>query len=58
MEKALGTTFHRELAIMIDTFRPLGLGEAGLACADDGYATAAARVLDQLDPSLGARPAG
>jgi homogentisate 1,2-dioxygenase len=58
MEKALGTTWHQELAIMIDTFRPLSLGEAGLACADDGYATAAARVLDELDLSLDARPAG
>ena len=56
MEKALGTTFHQELAIMIDTFRPLSLGEAGLACADDGYATAAARAVDELDLSIGVRP--
>lgn len=50
MEKALGTTFHQELAIMIDTFRPLNVGAAGLACADDGYATSAARALDVLSP--------
>lgn len=50
MEKALGTAFHQELAIMIDTFRPLNVGEAGLACADDGYATSAARALDVLSP--------
>lgn len=50
MEKALGTAFHQELAIMIDTFRPLNIGEAGLACADDGYATSAGRALDVLSP--------
>lgn len=50
MEKALGTTFHQELAIMVDTFRPLNVGEAGLACADEGYATSAARALDVLSP--------
>jgi homogentisate 1,2-dioxygenase len=50
MEKALGTTFHQELAIMIDTFRPLNVGEAGLASLDDGYATSAARALDLLSP--------
>lgn len=49
-EKALGATFAQELAIMIDTFRPLNVGEAGRACADDSYATSAARVLDVLSP--------
>ncbi len=46
MEKAIGTTFHQELAIMIDTFRPLNIGEAAAACADDGYHTSAGRALD------------
>jgi len=50
MEKALGTAFHEELAIMIDTFRPLNVGAAGLQCADDGYAWSAARALDTLHP--------
>ncbi len=43
---------------MIDAFRPLSLGEAGLACADDGYTTAAARAVDELDLSVDVRPAG
>lgn len=35
---------------MIDTFRPLNVGEAGLSCADDRHAISAARMLEVLDP--------
>jgi homogentisate 1,2-dioxygenase len=31
-------TFFDELAVMVDTFRPLGLGEGGRACDDGRYA--------------------
>jgi len=35
MERSLGVEFFDELAVMVDTFRPLGLGEAARA-SDDG----------------------
>jgi len=38
MERSLGIEFFDELAVMVDTFRQLELGEAALACADDDYA--------------------
>jgi homogentisate 1,2-dioxygenase len=38
VEAALGVEFFDELAVMIDTFRPLEYGEAALACEDDAYA--------------------
>jgi len=38
VERALGAEAFDELAVMVDTFRPLALGEAGLACEDPGYA--------------------
>jgi homogentisate 1,2-dioxygenase len=37
-EASLGAEFFDELAVMVDTFRPLELGEGGLACEDDRYA--------------------
>jgi homogentisate 1,2-dioxygenase len=37
-ESSPGTEAVNELAVMIDTFRPLGLGEGGLACEDPTYA--------------------
>jgi homogentisate 1,2-dioxygenase len=37
-ERSLGVDYFDELAVMVDTFRPLGLGEAGLACEDPSYA--------------------
>jgi homogentisate 1,2-dioxygenase len=37
-EASLGVEFFDELAVMVDTFRPLGLGEGGVACEDDRYA--------------------
>ncbi|MDQ4117596.1 MAG: homogentisate 1,2-dioxygenase, partial [Actinomycetota bacterium] len=38
IEKALGAERFDELAVMVDTFRPLELGEGGRACEDPGYA--------------------
>lgn len=38
IEASLGAERFDELAVMVDTFRPLGLGEAGQACDDGRYA--------------------
>jgi homogentisate 1,2-dioxygenase len=38
VERALGVEAFDELAVMVDTFRPLALAPAGLACEDPGYA--------------------
>ncbi|HSV66225.1 MAG TPA: homogentisate 1,2-dioxygenase [Mycobacteriales bacterium] len=38
VERALGVEHVDELAVMVDTFRPLDLCDAGLACEDAGYA--------------------
>lgn len=37
-ERSIGAEFFDELAVMVDTFHPLELGEGGLACEDPGYA--------------------
>ncbi|MBD8605433.1 homogentisate 1,2-dioxygenase [Aeromicrobium sp. CFBP 8757] len=37
-ERSIGAEFFDELAVMVDTFRPLELGEGARACEDDGYA--------------------
>lgn len=37
-ERALGVEYFDELAVMVDTFKPLELGEAGVACDDGIYA--------------------
>jgi homogentisate 1,2-dioxygenase len=37
-ERAIGVDYFDELAVMVDTFRPLDLCDAGLACEDTGYA--------------------
>lgn len=37
-EKSIGMERFDELAVMVDTFRPLDLGEAALACNDPAYA--------------------
>jgi homogentisate 1,2-dioxygenase len=36
-ERALGVDFFDELAVMVDTFRPLDLTESAQACEDPGY---------------------
>ena len=37
MERSLGAEYFDELAVMVDTFRPLELGEGALACDDGVY---------------------
>ena len=39
VERSIGAEFFDELAVMVDTFRPLELGEAGLASDDGVYAS-------------------
>ncbi|VXB64458.1 homogentisate 1,2-dioxygenase [Aeromicrobium sp. 9AM] len=47
IEASLGVEAFDELAVMVDTFRPLELGEGGLAAEDDAYAWSwAGRKLD------------
>jgi homogentisate 1,2-dioxygenase len=38
VERSLGAEYFDELAVMVDTFRPLALGEAGTAADDGTYA--------------------
>jgi len=38
VERALGVEDFDELAVMVDTFRPLDLCEAGLSVEDTAYA--------------------
>ena len=38
IEASIGAEFFDEVAVMVDTFRPLELGEAGLATEDPAYA--------------------
>ncbi len=38
IEAKLGAEFFDELAVMVDTFAPLGFGEGGLAVEDPAYA--------------------
>jgi homogentisate 1,2-dioxygenase len=38
VERSLGAEFFDELAVMVDTFRPLDLGEGAVASEDPGYA--------------------
>ncbi len=38
VERSLGKDYFDELAVMVDTFRPLDLGEGGVACDDGAYA--------------------
>ncbi|MFJ4268663.1 homogentisate 1,2-dioxygenase [Paenarthrobacter nicotinovorans] len=39
IEASIGIEYFDELAVMVDTFRPLDLGEAGLAADDGRYAS-------------------
>ena len=39
IEKSLGVEYFDETAVMVDTFAPLELGEAGLAGDDGKYVT-------------------
>ena len=38
IEASLGVDYFEESAVMVDTFKPLELGEGGLACEDPAYA--------------------
>jgi homogentisate 1,2-dioxygenase len=38
VERSLGAEYFDELAVMVDTFRPLELGAAGRECEDEAYA--------------------
>ena len=49
IEASLGAEFFDELAIMVDTFRPLELGEGALACEDPAYAWTWARSVQGAD---------
>jgi homogentisate 1,2-dioxygenase len=51
VEHSLGTEFLDELAVMVDTFRPLELGEAGRAADDGKYAWTWARHEPPGSPS-------
>ncbi|NUT17552.1 MAG: homogentisate 1,2-dioxygenase [Hamadaea sp.] len=42
-ERAIGADYFDELAVMVDTFRPLDLCDAGLSCEDSAYAWTWAR---------------
>jgi homogentisate 1,2-dioxygenase len=44
-EASIGKEYFDELAVMVDTFRPLELGEAGTACDDRAYALSWDRAL-------------
>jgi homogentisate 1,2-dioxygenase len=49
VEASIGKEATDELAVMIDTFRPLALGPAALACEDTGYPWTWARRADRHD---------
>jgi homogentisate 1,2-dioxygenase len=59
VERAIGVDYFDELAVMVDTFRPLDLCDAALACEDSGYAwtwagrTAPAAPATGVDPATG-----
>ncbi|MGC4877027.1 homogentisate 1,2-dioxygenase [Micromonospora sp. DT43] len=42
-ERSIGVDYFDELAVMVDTFRPLDLCDAARACEDEGYAWTWAR---------------
>jgi homogentisate 1,2-dioxygenase len=45
VEASLGADYFDETAVMVDTFRPLGLGPAALECEDPAYAWSWAKAL-------------
>ncbi|MGB9376086.1 MAG: cupin domain-containing protein [Mycobacteriales bacterium] len=49
VEASIGKESTDELAVMVDTFRPLGLGPAALASEDTGYAWTWARGTEKHD---------
>jgi homogentisate 1,2-dioxygenase len=57
VERALGVEYFDELAVMVDTFRPLDLCEPALGCEDTGYAWTWARRSTTAPPDPGVDPA-
>ncbi|MEJ7628460.1 MAG: homogentisate 1,2-dioxygenase domain-containing protein [Nocardioidaceae bacterium] len=49
-ERSIGVHYFDELAVMVDTFRPLELGEAGLASDDGAYAWSWAKRVEAEEP--------
>jgi homogentisate 1,2-dioxygenase len=45
-ERSIGVHYFDELAVMVDTFRPLDLGEGGIAADDGAYAWSWAKSLE------------
>jgi homogentisate 1,2-dioxygenase len=55
-ERAIGVDYFDELAVMVDTFRPLDICEPALACEDEAYAWTWARrqaPAGGVDPATG-----
>ena len=50
-ERSIGAEYFEELAVMVDTFRPLRIGEAALACQEPDYAWSWARNAENPTPS-------
>ncbi len=49
-ERSIGVDYFDELAVMVDTFRPLEIGEGGRACDDGVYAWSWARAHQADEP--------
>jgi len=49
-ERSIGVHYFDELAVMVDTFRPLELGEGGLASDDGAYAWSWAKRVEAEEP--------
>jgi homogentisate 1,2-dioxygenase len=49
-ERAIGADYFDELAVMVDTFRPLDLCDSALACEDTAYAWSWARRPEEPRP--------
>jgi homogentisate 1,2-dioxygenase len=52
-ERSIGVDYFDELAVMVDTFRPLELGEAGVASDDNAYAWSWARATEPMSDGAG-----
>ncbi len=52
-ERSIGVDYFDELAVMVDTFRPLELGEAGTAADDGAYAWSWARGAERQADGAG-----
>ena len=56
VERAIGAEYFDELAVMVDTFRPLDLAEAAAGCEDEAYAWTWSRnavPARDVDPATG-----